>query len=170
MKIFCGLFKTIDEFSLHPRTKTDVGYRLSRSGLAVAYGQPIEFQGPIVQSVAYVTGGQTVNITYTGVSTIDLRNPNGFEVYYCSFFLIFIFVFQVCCQGAQCSNDALWVPSTVSSKNGLTITLTVPNSCVGQQLAGLRYLWRETPCPFKQAALYNGADPNLPSPPYIKFF
>jgi len=94
VKIFCGLFKILDEFSLHPRTKTDVGYRLSRSGLAVAYGQPVEFQGPIVQSVAYSTGSQTVNITYTGVSTIDLRTPNGFEVYYCSFFLIFIFVFS----------------------------------------------------------------------------
>jgi hypothetical protein len=67
-------------FSIHPRTKHDVGYRLSRSGLAVAYGQQVEFQGPIVQNVAYTTGGSTVEITYTGVSSIELRNPNGFEV------------------------------------------------------------------------------------------
>ncbi|CAF4509433.1 unnamed protein product, partial [Rotaria magnacalcarata] len=52
----------------------------------------------------------------------------------------------------------------------LTITLTISSSCVGQQLFGLRYLWRETPCPFKQAALYSYDDPNLPSPPYIKYF
>jgi hypothetical protein len=57
-----------------------VGYRLSRSGLAVAYGQQVEFQGPIVETVDYSTGSQTVNITYTAVSSIDLRNPNGFEV------------------------------------------------------------------------------------------
>ena len=67
-------------FSVHPRYKHDVGYRLSRSGLAIAYGQQVEFQGPIVQSVAYSTGGPTVNITYTAVSNFDLRNSNGFEV------------------------------------------------------------------------------------------
>ncbi len=68
-------------FSVHPRYKHDVGYRLSRSGLAIAYGQQVEFQGPIVQNVAYSTGSSTVNITYTAVSSIELRNPNGFEVY-----------------------------------------------------------------------------------------
>ncbi len=67
-------------------------------------------------------------------------------------------------------NDTLWVPSTVSSKNDLTITITVNSSCVGQNLYGLRYLWHETPCPFKQAAIYSGTDPNLPSPPYVKLF
>jgi hypothetical protein len=72
-------------FSIHPRTKHDVGYRLSRSGLAVAYGQQVEFQGPIVQDVVYSTGDQTVSITYTSVSSIELRNPNGFEVYNFSF-------------------------------------------------------------------------------------
>jgi sialate O-acetylesterase len=96
-----------------------------------------------------------VDITYTAVSSIEQRSAAGFEV---------------CCQGASCSNDALWVASPISSKSGLTITLTVPSSCVGKQLYGLRYLWRETPCPFKQAALYSATDANLPSPPYIKLF
>jgi hypothetical protein len=70
----------IDKFSIHPRTKLDVGYRLSRAGLAVAYGQQVEFQGPIVQSIAYTTGAPTLSITYTAVTNIELRNPNGFEV------------------------------------------------------------------------------------------
>ncbi len=65
---------------MHPRYKHDVGYRLSRSSLAIAYGQQVEFQGPIVQNVAYSTGGQTLNITYTAVSSIDLRTSNGFDV------------------------------------------------------------------------------------------
>ncbi len=78
--------------------------------------------------------------------------------------------FQVCCNVSQCRDNFPWIPSTVSSKSELTITLTVPSVCVGQHLYGLRYLWRETPCPFKQAAIYSGTDPNLPSPPYIKFF
>ncbi len=68
-------------FRIHPRTKHDVGYRLSRAGLAVAYEQQVEFQGPIVQNVTYLAGGETVNVTYTAVSSIELRNPNGFEVY-----------------------------------------------------------------------------------------
>ena len=141
--------------SIHPRTKHDVGYRLSRSGLAVAYNQTVEYRGPIVSSVTYSSGSKTVNITYAGVENIELRNPNGFEV---------------CCQGSRCTDDSLWVPATVSSKIALTIIVTVSSSCVGQQLYGLRYLWRETPCPFKQAALYSYTDPNLPSPPYIKLF
>jgi sialate O-acetylesterase len=66
--------------------------------------------------------------------------------------------------------DILWVPATVSSKNDLTIILTINSTCVGQQLYGLRYLWRETPCQLKQAAIYSGTDPNLPSPPYHKLF
>ncbi len=72
--------KYICTFSVHPRYKHDVGYRLSRSGLAVAYGQQVEFQGPIVQNVAYSAGSQTVNITYGSVSNIDLRSQNGFDV------------------------------------------------------------------------------------------
>ncbi len=74
------IHRLIFVFSVHPRTKHDVGYRLSRSGLAVAYGQQVEFQGPIVQNVTYTNGSSVVNITYTAVSSIEVRNPNGFEV------------------------------------------------------------------------------------------
>ena len=76
----------------------------------------------------------------------------------------------MCCQGTKCTDDTLWVAAGISGKTGLTITLAVPSSCTGQQLYGLRYLWRETPCPFKEAALYSSTDANLPSPPYIKIF
>ncbi|CAF5002970.1 unnamed protein product [Rotaria sp. Silwood1] len=144
-----------DPNSYHPRNKHDVAYRLSRSGLAVAYNQQVEFQGPIVSSVSYSNGSTTVNITYMAVQDIDLRNSNGFEV---------------CCKGSKCHDDSLWVPATISSKNALTITLTLSSSCIGQSLFGLRYLWRTTPCPFKQALLYSYTDRNLPSPPYLKFF
>jgi hypothetical protein len=40
----------------------------------------VEFQGPIVQSVVYSNGSKTVDITYTAVKDIELRNSNGFEV------------------------------------------------------------------------------------------
>lgn len=64
---------------MHPRYKHDVGYRLSRAGLAVAYGQPVEFQGPIVQNVSYSSGSKT-ELTYTAALSIKLRSTNGFEV------------------------------------------------------------------------------------------
>ena len=57
-----------------------MGYRLSRSGLAVAYGQQVEFQGPLVENIVYTPSDQTINVTYTAVSSIELRNPSGFDV------------------------------------------------------------------------------------------
>jgi len=69
-----------DANGIHPRTKLDVGYRLSRSGLAVAYNQQVEYLGPLVQNVAYTSGAATVTLTYGSVTSLDVRNNNGFEV------------------------------------------------------------------------------------------
>ncbi len=77
---------------------------------------------------------------------------------------------QVCCQGHRCANGNYWTPANISSKDVLSVTITVPNLCAGQQLNGVRYLWKETPCPFKQAPIYSSTDANLPSPPYYKLF
>ncbi|CAF0716959.1 unnamed protein product [Adineta steineri] len=89
------------------------------------------------------------------VTGIELRNPDGFEV---------------CCLGTQCTNDNIWIAAPTSLKTPLSITLAVPASCVSQQIYGIRYLWRETPCQFKQAAVYSASDANLPTPPYITIF
>ncbi len=97
---------------------------------------------------------------------MDLRS----RPFFLSVQIISYFVFQVCCDVSKCVELSEWTDTTVSSKSGLTITVAVPSSCVGQPLYGLRYLWRTTPCPFKQAAIYSGTDPNLPSPPYKKIF
>jgi hypothetical protein len=64
----------------------------------------------------------------------------------------------------------MWTAANITSKSGLTVTVTIPSICVGKALVGLHYLWRSTPCLFKQAGIYSGTDPNLPSPPYIKMF
>ena len=142
-------------FSINPAYKHDVGYRLSRAGLAVAYNMQVEYLGPIVRAVAYSTGATTFNVTYGSVSSIEQRTSDGFEV---------------CCLGVQCLNDGLWVNTTIVGKDDLTLLLAVPNSCDGKVLYGFRYLWRETPCPFKQGAIYSGTDANLPSPPYYYRF
>lgn len=147
---------------IHPRDKLDVGYRLSRSGLAVAYGyKNITYQGPIVVDVSVAHDSSKVNVTYSNVVSrhIELRNPNGFEV---------------CCAGQQICNstDTAWVAASASRIEGvaLTISLAVPNSCASKAIQGLRYLWKETPCVFKEAAVYSGEDSDLPAPPYIHHF
>jgi sialate O-acetylesterase len=68
---------------VHPRDKLDVGYRLSRSGLAVAYGyKNITYQGPMIADISIAGDSSTVNVTYSNVASpsIELRNSNGFEV------------------------------------------------------------------------------------------
>ncbi|UJR38793.1 hypothetical protein I4U23_031458 [Adineta vaga] len=145
-----------DSNNIHPRTKHDVAYRLSRSGLAVAYNYSIEFQGPIVSNVNVSSDRERIYVTYTAVKDIIFRNLNGFEI---------------CCQGIICeTNDNIWIPTSISDKSDLTIILRIRNACTGKSIYGLRYLWHETPCPYKQAAMYSITDTNLPSPPFIKIF
>ncbi len=80
----------------------------------------------------------------------------------------------MCCAGKQicASNDTVWVVTPASRIEGalLTISLAVPDTCTSKPIDGLRYLWKETPCLFKQAAVYNSEDSDLPAPPYIHFF
>jgi sialate O-acetylesterase len=81
---------------------------------------------------------------------------------------------KVCCDGRQVceTNDTVWQPALASRIEGvsLTISLAVPSHCVSKPINGLRYLWKETPCLFKEAAIYNGEDSDLPAPPYIHYF
>jgi hypothetical protein len=74
---------------VHPRDKLDVGYRLSRSGLVVAYGyNNISYQGPIIADISIASDNSKINITYSNKVSpnIELRNPHGFEVNSISFF------------------------------------------------------------------------------------
>jgi hypothetical protein len=81
-------------FSIHPRTKADVGYRLSRAGLAVFYKQNIEFLGPIVSTAVVSAGNTNIDITYMNVTGIELRNTAGFEVNNIISFFKYIFFLQ----------------------------------------------------------------------------
>jgi len=121
----------------------------------------ITYQGPIVANVAVSSDSTKINVTYSSLvsSSIELRNPAGFEV---------------CCQGKDVcsSNDLQWVLTVASRIPGapLTISLRGHDSCTSKTINGIRYLWRETPCLFKEAAVYSGEDPDLPAPPYIQYF
>ncbi len=71
------------ENRIHPRDKLDVGYRLSQSGLAVAYGfKNVTYQGPIIAHISVSPDSSRVNVTYSNEvsKSIELRNPAGFEV------------------------------------------------------------------------------------------
>ncbi len=124
-------------------------------------------------------GSSKITVIYSNAvsSSIELRNPAGFEV--CSIFVdctnfIKKYFLQMCCQGKEAcsSNDTLWVPAVARAVEGerLTISLTGPDSCASNPINGVRYLWRETPCLFKEAAVYSGEDSDLPAPPYIHYF
>ncbi len=80
----------------------------------------------------------------------------------------------MCCAGVQVCNttDSAWIDALASSieRAALTISLAIPSECVSKPINGLRYLWKETPCLFKEAAVYNSEDSDLPAPPYIHYF
>ena len=81
---------------VHPRDKLDVGYRLSRSGLAVAYGyKNVTYQGPIIADISIAADSSKINITYSNAASpsIELRNSDGFEV--CFIFLSQIHVINI---------------------------------------------------------------------------
>ena len=90
MAVACDLRD--DPNSIHPRYKHDVGYRLSQSGLAIAYGQKVEFQGPLVEKITHSDDSKLINVTYTSVSSIDIRNHYGFDV--CSRFFLSFFEYK----------------------------------------------------------------------------
>ena len=63
----------------------------------------------------------------------------GLNVFYCSRYICFLFTENV--------------------------TESYAAECSMHNLVGLRYAWRETPCPFKRCAIY-GADNGLPMPSF----
>ncbi|CAF1482342.1 unnamed protein product [Adineta ricciae] len=149
-----------DQGGIHPRTKLDVGYRLSRSGLAIVYKQTnVVYQGPIPNEVVRDSFDR-MNVTYlsTFSSSIELRNSNGFEI---------------CCENQQICilNETNWLSVTpiYDPFSPITVKLLIPTICQSKSIHAVRYLWRETPCLFKQAAVYSTADSNLPAPPFIRF-
>ena len=58
-----------------------------------------------------------------------------------------------------------WVPTPISGRSSASVTLDW-SACAGSHVVGLRYAWRETPCPLHRCAIY-GAFSELPMPPYI---
>ncbi|XP_064601238.1 sialate O-acetylesterase-like [Liolophura sinensis] len=141
--------------SLHPRYKKDIGWRLSRSGLAMAYDQrDVLYQGPLPQRIG-VTGDLLLSVIYTG-EPLDIRQTTGFEV---------------CCSprpvsDRTCSDlDSSWLPAAIEGHRGSEFTLDI-TGCGKIPVTRVRYAWRESPCQFKACAVY-GRMSGLPGPPFM---
>ena len=76
--------------SIHPNDKLDVGIRLARAGLAVAYGESVYYTGPLVSDVlvSHQQDLWEVLVEYDHASVgsrgLLLKSNDGFEVCMCS--------------------------------------------------------------------------------------
>ncbi|RUS78410.1 hypothetical protein EGW08_013824 [Elysia chlorotica] len=134
--------------SIHPQDKTDVGYRLSLSGLKYAYGREEVCQGPFPSKI--ITAGKLINITYGNVKTVEVRDWSGFELL---------------CAGSKAS-DEVWLPTRLISNYTNTVSLYLSVCLQNQKVMGVRYAWRESPCSFKKCAIYETVN-GLPGPPFV---
>lgn len=79
-------------------------------------------------------------------------------------------LFQVCCsrnnQSVCDGTDSIWSEVPIIKHDNQSVTLSYKQNCSNQWIMGLRYEWRETPCDYKQCAVYS-TENSLPAPPFI---
>ncbi|ELU18602.1 hypothetical protein CAPTEDRAFT_144081, partial [Capitella teleta] len=129
---------------VHYRDKGTVGQRLSLAGLSVAYSQPdILYLGPLPTGAEIDPSKYLVRVIYNGAQLpITMRSDIGFEI------------------SGRDYNRSLIVAHDETS-----VTLDV-GVCAGKYLMGFRYIWRETPCIYKQCPVYSVTN-ELPAPPFV---
>ena len=70
-----------DPDNIHPKDKQDVGARLALAARAIAYGEPIEYSGPIFRQVT--TEGHSLRVWFNhtgGGLTSKNGTLRGFEI------------------------------------------------------------------------------------------
>ncbi|XP_045199198.2 sialate O-acetylesterase-like [Mercenaria mercenaria] len=145
--------------SIHPRDKQDVAYRLVLSALQVAYNIKTmgKFLGPMINIYTMGPNVNTLRMIFdNGTSPIKVKAKDGFEI---------------CCSDnnrSKCDGtDSKWLASPIVDYDNTSVTIT---SCYRMWTMGVRYAWRESPCPiFKTCAVYSKEN-DLPMPPYMKIF
>ncbi|KAL4224757.1 hypothetical protein ACF0H5_015454 [Mactra antiquata] len=146
---------------VHPRDKQDVAARLALGGLAIGYNMNVSYQGPYPVHVEITHAVQPykytqVLIEYT--SDLEQRWLDGFEIC-CAFEDP-----PVCVPG-----KSWWLPTTtMQGYDQGNATLSYASECSVDNVVGIRYAWRESPCPFKNCAIY-GANNELPMPPFTYY-
>jgi sialate O-acetylesterase len=71
----------VGDKELHPPNKRPVGERLALAAQALAYGEKIEYSGPLFDSATFADGKATVHFTHLGAALMAKDGPlRGFEV------------------------------------------------------------------------------------------
>ncbi|XP_071327684.1 sialate O-acetylesterase [Trachinotus anak] len=137
--------------TIHPRDKQDVAYRLTLGARAVAYNEKdVPFRGPFPKEI--LPSRMYVNITYNqSVSVTQSKD-----------------IFEICCSGIQapCGPKSLWVPASIMQWGPATVLLSASLCPPTDEVAAVRYAWRDWPCDFKACPIYS-ASGILPAPPFI---
>jgi sialate O-acetylesterase len=110
---------------IHPRNKRDVGYRLSLAARAIAYGEELEYSGPLLRQAA--REGKAVRLWFDhATSGLVLKAESGFEI-----------------AGA----DGQFVPAAART-DGQSIVVSSPAI---ENPVHVRYAWKDDP----PSTLYN---------------
>ena len=161
----CGR-DTFPSLCIHPGYKQEVGARLVRGALNVAYGRKDSyFSGPVFDRATVVPGSRTasfaaayaVQVTFraSGSSGIEVRTRTGFEV---------------------SADNSSWVPAqvingNVTASNSILLGAAAPALSWPAKPAFLRYLWGTAPCDHPRdeignCSVYSRAE-GLPATPFI---
>jgi sialate O-acetylesterase len=141
-----GLAVTIDTgdpTDIHPRNKRPVGERLALIARAMAYGEAVEYLGPIYRRMAVVGGKVTLSFDHVGGGLV-LKGSGGFEV---------------------CGADGVYVPAHAALAGDSQVA--VWSDAVAWPVA-VRYAWASVPevTLFSKADLpaspFRTADPDVP--------
>eukprot|EP01043_Picozoa_sp_COSAG02_P025569 COSAG02_NODE_1441_length_12586_cov_484.135581_11_plen_189_part_00 len=91
--------------------------------------------------------GSQVVVHFSGISEhggIEVRSKDGFEL------------------NSACGWGGSWVPATIVASNASSVTLEARSLI---HAVGVRYLYADTPCDYKQCAVYSGVNA-LPLTPF----
>jgi sialate O-acetylesterase len=69
-----------NEKDIHPPQKEPVGARLALNARALAYGEKIEYSGPIYKNAAFDTGAATIHFTHAAGLMAKDGDPTGFTI------------------------------------------------------------------------------------------
>lgn len=153
-----------------PQHKHDITNRLVQGALAIAYRQKdVPFQGPLPTNYSINLQNHRLSLYFDSLS-IKVHGSSSDGV-----------GFEVCCSDNQtlfCPSSFIkvsyapgreWVAATISNNTSNSVTLHWSSCSESQHIVGLRYLWRETPCPVLHACPIYSSHTDLPMAPYIRF-
>ena len=165
--------------SVHPRYKQEVGMRLARAGLAVAYGKST-YTGPAPIFASGTGTSDTVQVTFEhcgaggivvdqyNVSTTVQQQPNWTGKH----------AFEICvlppCDPASLDNST-WVGASAAVSAGAqamagtcSVTLKLPDDIAYRHASptAVRFAWRAYPCEHLGCGVYSKVE-QLPPPPFF---